>query len=379
MSSKPAPLCLTLLVLFASACILATPFTPTLAPAGQATDTSLAGTTPATEVSSTLPPPTPTAAPTATVYPPVFNPDAVGDNRVLQSFVLKITDHINYGGGDLRDYWDSIGYIKEPVSAYHTGRLSYSGPAEAQERDSYYLIGGLLYSKSFREGGYYVHFLPVPDDVNYQLLDAADMRRVLFLIESAQFVAQEDCHGIPANHFIFDETNLGSGGGFGIVQKAEGDLYLAQGENYLLYFHLKVTGSEASRDLTEELTSINQLTEIALPADFPVFNLDPAIPFPEGTLLWSDQTDEARDYDLYDYFVPDTVSYEDFLDFYRNLASTSPWTLSEIGKIDGYLYCESRDCVTLTNGNVRVILYKSDLCVSTMPQGYVCILAVYYK
>ena len=89
MSGKFMPLALTLLVLFASACILATPFAPTLAPAGQATDTSLAGTTPATEVSSTLPP-SPTAAPTATVYPPVFNPDAIGDNRVLQSFVLKI-------------------------------------------------------------------------------------------------------------------------------------------------------------------------------------------------------------------------------------------------------------------------------------------------
>ncbi|MEX1071734.1 MAG: hypothetical protein WEC37_03820 [Anaerolineales bacterium] len=329
---------------------------------------------------------TPPPEPTPTVWPPVFDPDAIGDNRVLDSFELTVTDDI-VGGSSDGDHSDAIRYIKEPLLVSHTASFSFSGSGGELEEDSYYLIDGFLFTKDGQNGPpfyYYAHFLPPADEVNYWLLDAADMRQGSFpihLLESAEFVAQEDYLGIPANHFTFDETNLGGVGYIGDLQNGQGDVYLAQGENYLLFIHFNVTGSEASREFTAELTSINQLTEISLPADFPVFELNPAIPFPEGTIFWSVQEYEAEKIDYYDNFVPLAISNEDFLDFYRNLADDSPWSLVEIGNVSDNFSCEDRECVTLTNGVVQVIIapyLPDDFCVSTMPSGYGCV-GVFYK
>ena len=330
---------------------------------------------------------TPLPEPTATVWPPVFDSAAIGDNRVLDSFILIITDNIVGGSAD-GDHSDLIGYIKEPLSASHTAYFSFAGSGGNLEEDSYYLIDGIMFTKDGQNGPpfyYYAEFQPVADDVNYWLLDAADMRQgsfPIYLIESAEFVAQEDYQGIPANHFSFDETDLGGVGYVGDLQSGQGDIYLAQGDNYPVYIHFNVTGSEASREFTAELLTINQLAEIGLPADFPVFELNPGIPFPEGTILWSVQEGfEGDDSDWYDHFVPLEISNQDFLDFYRNLPDDSAWKLEEIGNVSDFRSCNARQCVTLINWRLSQVVIApymaGDLCVSTMPAGYGCVLAFY--
>jgi hypothetical protein len=337
----------------------------------------------------------PTAEPTPTVWPPVYEPNAIGDNRILDSFVLSITDNI-VGGSSDGDHSDTVSYVSEPLSAAHIAHFSFAGSGGDLEKDSFYLLDGILFTKDGINGppfNYYAQFLPFEEvdpmlgeagaHVNHVLLDAADLRQgsfPIYLLESAEFVAQEEYQGIPANHFTFDESDLGGVGYIGDVQTAQGDVYLAQGENYLLYVHFTVTGTEASREFTAELTSINQLTEISLPADFPAFNLDPAVPFPEGSILWSVSADDIGEYDFYDNFVPLSISHDAFLDFYRNLPADSDWTLVEIAPTDEYYLCEARDCVTLTNGDVEVTLapyMPGDFCVSTMPADYGCVLAFY--
>jgi hypothetical protein len=328
----------------------------------------------------------PTAEPSPTVWPPVYDPASIGDNRVLDSFVLTVTDNI-IGGSSDGDHSDSISYIKEPLLASHTAHFSFSGSGGELEEDSYYLINGIMFTKDGQNSPpfyYYAHFQPLAEDVNFWLLDAADLRQgnfPIYLLESAEFVAQEDYQGIAINHFTFDESDLGGVGYVGDLQSGQGDIYLAQGENYPVYIHFKVTGSDASREFTAELTSINQLTEVGLPADFPVFDLSPAIPFPEGTINWSVQAYEAG-VDFYDNFVPLSISNAGFLDFYRNLPADSAWTLSEIGNVADYYNCEARDCVTLANGEVQVIIapyMPDDLCVSTMPADYGCVSLFYEK
>ena len=326
---------------------------------------------------------------TATVWPPVFDPEAIGDNRVLGSFILIITDNI-VGGSSDGDHSDLIAYIREPLSISHTAYFSFAGSGGNLEEDSYYLINGIMFTKDGQNGPpfyYYAHFQPLADDVNYRLVDAADIRQgqfPVYLIESAVFVAQEDYQGIPVNHFNFDETNLGGVGYVGDLQRGQGDIFLAQGENYPVYIHFNVTGSEASREFTAELLTINQLAEIGLPADFPVFELNPDIPFPDGTIFWSVQEGvEGDDSDWYDHFVPLEISNQDFLDFYRNLPDDSPWTLVEIGNVSDFRSCDARECVTLLDWRLSQVVIApymaGDLCVSTMPTGYGCVLVFYKK
>jgi hypothetical protein len=382
-----------ILSLFILGCILVSP----AATPSQATIVGGTSMPPSAEL-ATLPP---SVAPTATIYPPVFNPDALGDNRELASFILTRNDKTTGGGGEVEEHKVTIGYIKEPFSAYNLSESSSSLYGETYIGDSHFLIGGRLYTKDGQSGPpwyYYVHLEPDPTDIDYYFQSAVNMSEGYIKGGdlgplSAQFVGQEDFEGIPANHFTLDQTNLRESSdpsGTYKIENAQGDFYLAQEGNYPLFFHIKVTGnvypvqgsleySPGEREITEELTSINQLTEITLPADFPAFELDLGLPLPAGTTLHSVQTDEAKDYDYYDYFMPETVSHEEFLEFYRNMASTNGWTVSSIGKITDNYSCQSQDCVILKKGNAQVILSRPELCVSTMPADYVCIGAEYYK
>ena len=117
-----------------------------------------------------------------------------------------------------------------------------------------------------------------------------------YFVLGAQFVDQVDFEGIPANHFTFDETDLSEQSdpsGTYKIDQAQGDIVLAQDGNYLLRFHIRLTGNVYSpggsttyisgvREVNEELSSINQLKEITLPADYLALHveLDSACPFP---------------------------------------------------------------------------------------------------
>ena len=154
---------------------------------------------------------------------------------------------------------------------------------------------------------------------------------------SARFVSQEDFHAIPANHFEFDQTDFTA---YGIpgengykIDTAQGDFYLAQDGNYVLYFHSKVTGNvylnredlnyvQGVEEITKELSSINQLKEIALPVDYPALEVDLGLPLPADTKLVSlDHYPPGQGGNIYSFKT--SVSNDEFLLFYKNLAPTN--------------------------------------------------------
>jgi hypothetical protein len=338
-----------------------------------------------------MPAQSPTSAPTLTPSRPVFDPAALGDNRQLASFILTIKNKTT-GGGEVTETKDTIGYIQEPFGAYHLQTRTW-GHAPEQ-----YLIGGRLYEKNYNENFWNVSPEPDPKDIDYYLQSPADMRWVYqtnFGAISAKFAGREDFQGIPANHFTFDQTDLKGGSdptGTYKIEKASGDLYLAQDGNYLLRYHIKVTGnvypssgpgySAGVREYTEELSSINGLKEITLPPDYLALKLelDLGLPVPAGTKLHAiAHSTDGTNYSLYDYFMPVTVSTADFLEFYKNLAPTNGWTVSQVGGKTKYDYCQDLECVILKKGNAQAVLYKNDICVSNMPANNICFYAVYYR
>ena len=84
----------------------------------------------------------------------------------------------------------------------------------------------------------------------------------------AQFAGQEEFQGIPAYHFVLDPTTSTNAN---TSIQLEGDFYLAQDGNFVLYSHWKETSSQENfaqvYEVTQSLSSINQLTEIKIPAD----------------------------------------------------------------------------------------------------------------
>jgi hypothetical protein len=377
-SQTPVTLAATLTPLLAatSTLSLSTTDTPTL-------------TSPPTD--TPMPAPSPTDTLTPTPSQPVFDPAALGDNRELASFILTRKDKTT-GGGEVIETKDTLGYIKEPFSAYSLGTTPYGN------RDPKYMIDGRFYEKNSNENFWNISMEPDPTDVDFWLQSPADMREgyPMYLVNSAQFVGQEDFQGIPANHFTFDQTDLSEQSdptGTYKIEKAQGDLYLSQDGNYLLQFHLKQTGNVYSpagssgyvhgvREFTEELSSINQLTEITLPPDYLALKLelDPGLPVPAGAALHAlNHSNDGRKYTLYDYFMPATVSKSDFLEFYQNLLQTNGWTVSQVGGKTKYDYCQTLDCVVLKKGNAQAVLAVPDQCVSNMPANDICFFALYYK
>src|SRR5215211_6296842 len=80
----------------------------------------------------------PTVGPTATVWPPVFDLFSLKDIRDLDSFVVTINEK-NTVNGQLTELTNTVGYIKEPYSAYQ--RNEYSGGV-----DQTYVITGRTYT-----------------------------------------------------------------------------------------------------------------------------------------------------------------------------------------------------------------------------------------
>jgi hypothetical protein len=216
-----------------------------------------------------------------------------------------------------------------------------------------------------------------PDDVEY-LQEEADTRQVYdtdFGPLSAQFAGQEVFQGIPANHFTFDQTNLRGvtdpTGTYGI-ENAAGDLYTSQNGGYLLYFHIKMTGnlyfgagpeySPGVREYTEELTSINALSEIAVPSEY----LEPertlqelGLPLPPGsTLAGMERFTGGLGIESYSFASP--VTSGGFYDFYASLGPADGWTVTHIGIVQNHYRCGQRDCIILRNGGAQVILNYTD-------------------
>ncbi len=176
---------------------------------------------------ATLPP---VAAPTATVYPPVFDPAVLGDSRELASFSSTETNRRTENGTVTVDKTDSFEYIREPFSMHWSG-------------GDMYVIGTRLYERINARLGW--HYQAVTDQ--REVLEwQAVLTPTAYLsnLETAQFLGQEDFKGIPANHFTFDQTNYyvttppEPGDWEFAKDSAQGDFYLSQAGSYLLFYHV---------------------------------------------------------------------------------------------------------------------------------------------
>jgi len=296
----------------------------------------------------------PTPAPTATVWPPVFDLYALEDIRALDSFVVKV-DLKNTVNGDLTEQIFTIGYIKEPFSGYEILEFTH-GVAKT------YVVDGRTYADN-GSGDWYLYGYPknsflfqvdIPTGNTSQLVDA-------------QFAGLEEYEGIPAYHFVLEPTTSTTDNDTTLV--LEGDFYVTQTGNYVLYSHWKQTSKQGDfnqiYEVTEALSSINQLTEITLSGVFlemqTALNLpvELKLPLPPDTNLYEMiRYKGALGIDYYTLTTP-KISKDEFLDFYRNLAPTDGWTVTHIGKVSVHENdCEfSGDCVIIKNGSTQVVLY----------------------
>jgi hypothetical protein len=185
-------------------------------------------------------------------------------------------------------------------------------------------------------------------------------------LEEAQFAGQEDYQGIPAYHFILDPVSSTEENK---TYQLEGDFYLAQEGNYVLYSHWKETSSQENftqvYEVTEVLSSINQLTKIELPADMTEMVAAAVLPAEMGLPLPLDSTPSRMiryqhgiGVDQYFFRTPKT-SIDEFLDFYRQLPETNGWQVTHVGHVNLHENdCEfARECVMIRKGSTQVIIY----------------------
>lgn len=295
----------------------------------------------------------PTLGPTATVWPPTFALWSLQDIRDLDSFVVTINEK-NTVNGDLTELTHTIGYIKGPYSAYYLNK--YSGG-----EDQTYVVNGITYSLT-GAGDWYISTRTNNDFFFKADIPAGNTGKLV----EAQFKGQEDFQGIAAYHFVLDPTNSTEGN---TNFQLEGDFYLAQEGNYILFSHWKETSSQENwtqvYEVTESLSAINQLIEIKLPTDMTEMAAAVELPAEIGLPLPGNSAfDQLIRYkhginvDLY-YFGNYKISSDEFLDFYRQLQSVDGWEVTHIGHVNLHERdCEfSKECVIINKGTTQVVLY----------------------
>ena len=351
-------------LLFASCSTDATSSDQTLAPSTfassttQPTETSAPPTTQSTETS---PPPT-TAGITTPSGPPVFDPQALGSNLTLPSFILTVTV-ANTNNGQLSEIVTTTEFIKDPISVYKLA--TFDGTSESV-RD--FLVNGRSYEEN-NSGDWYLFEAGSPEAPDYtDRLDVHSTGTVAGVL-SARLDGQGDYAGIPANHFVFNETDLFSYASYTPEHPSpavEGDFYVAQEGNYVLYAHSKETSPGRIYEVTEALSSVGQVAEIALPAELAPMTqaLDIGVDLgrllpPRASLSSMIRYKHGIGVDYYAYRTfPGT--YDEFLNFYRGLPSIDGWTVSHVGHIKPHLEqinCEtSVECVILNNGGEQIVV-----------------------
>lgn len=295
----------------------------------------------------------PTAGPTATVWPPMFAIGSLQDIRKLNSFVVTINEK-NTVNGELTELTHTIGYIKEPYSAYDHNRY-YSG------LDRTYVVDGWTYQLT-GSGDWYISAGPSDDLLFRADIPAMNTEKLI----EAQFAGEADYEGIPAYHFVLAPVNSTN---TNTSYKLEGDFYLAKDGNYILYSHWKETSSQGDftqvYEVSESLSSINELTEIQIPGDMTEMVAAAKLPAEMGLPVPGNSTvnqmiryQHGIGVDVY-YFTDPDMSVDEFLDFYRNLPPTDGWMVTHVGHVSLHQDdCEfTRECVMISRGNTQVILY----------------------
>lgn len=293
--------------------------------------------------------------------PPVYDPQRLGDVLDLASFVLTVTVD-NTNSGQLAENITTLGYVQEPISMYRLA--TFSGSTDTTRK---YLVDGRTYEEN-QFGDWYLYEVgsraaPAPS-ANIEFRSS-----ILAGVLTAQLVGQEDFAGLPANHFVFNETNTSSFSYYTPENPSpavEGDFFLAQEGNYVLYAHSKESSPGRVYEVTEAMSFIGQVGEITLPDDMAPMSqaldvgVDLTSVLPPGSAL-----SELLRYtsgigiDYYTY-VTSLKNNDEFINFYRTMPPTNGWTVAHIGHITPHLEptnCESRnECVILQNGGEQVVV-----------------------
>ncbi len=321
------------------------PPSPSTATAGAAPTPSPRPSAQAAPTDPPVPTSRPTPAPTATVWPPVFALWSLTDLRSLDAFVVKLNEKLTVNGR-LNERTFTIGYIREPFSAYRW--VEHRGGVEKT-----YVLNDRTYELT-SNGDWYIS-AGATEGVFAQLDPAWGAGRLL----EAQFADEGEYAGIPAYHFVLAGSP---------ESQVQGEAYVAREGNYLLYSHAVETGpgsaAENSYEVTYALSSSDPLTEITLPADMEDMPAAADLPFenglplPPGSAFWGMiRYAVGSGIDIYQISTP-PISPEEFLNFYRDLPTTDGWTVTHVGHVSLHLEdCEIiLECVMLDNGHLQVVL-----------------------
>jgi len=295
--------------------------------------------------------------------PPVFDPRTLGDNRALPSLVLTVTV-ANTNGGQLNETVTTTGFIKEPLSAYELATYSYAGTTDGLRR---YLVNGRSYEEN-QFGDWYLFEAGSRAAPDYS--DGLDLRAgTLAGVLTADFAGEAELAGIAANHFVFDETDLANYSAYSPDNPSPtvgGDFYLAREGNYILATHSKESSPGRTYEVTEALSSIGQVGEIALPAELAPMTqaLDLGVELagllpPGAALSAMVRYRNGIGVDYYTYRASVGTN-DELLAFYRALPPTNGWSVSHIGHVKPHLEkinCEtSVDCVIMRNGGEQIVV-----------------------
>lgn len=296
--------------------------------------------------------PIPTKEPTPTIWPPVFDLWSLQDIRKMDSFVIAVNEK-NTVNGQLTERTFTIGYIQEPYSAYRV--LEYDGGV-----NRVYVLNDRVYELT-GSGDWYISV-----GKGDELFSDADPARYAGKLLEAQFASEEEYEGKAAYHFVLDAANSTQSNA---DYQVEGELYLAREGNYILFSRQLETSKQGdfaqTYEMTGTLSSINQLTEIKLPADMEEMVSTSDLPFeiglplpPNSAFLGMIRYVNGIGVDLYSLSTPKT-SIDEFLNYYRKLPPTDGWTVSHVGHVTLHENdCEfTRECVIINNGSTQVILY----------------------
>jgi hypothetical protein len=181
-------------------------------------------------------------------------------------------------------------------------------------------------------------------------------------LEAAVFIGEEDYEGIPAYHFVMERVKLPDS-----RYSLEGEFYLAKEGNYVLYSQYWTGTSDTDYfQITETFSSINQLSEITLPAEMQGMPAAANVPAELALPLPPDSTWESmvsyRSTGVLSgidnhYFTMSGIDEAGFLDFYRNLPTTDGWTVSHIGFVTKHSQqcADIHECVIINKGSTQVV------------------------
>ncbi|HQZ35268.1 MAG TPA: hypothetical protein PK020_12650 [Ilumatobacteraceae bacterium] len=336
--------------------------TPTVESAAVASSTvsTTSAPDPAATTSSTMP--ATSVAPTTTQQPgpPTYEPQQLGDSLDLDSFVLTITVD-NTNSGELTHNGTTFAYTRQPEATYRIAEFGEYGGTRS------YLINGRYFDENqFGDWNLYEagsRAVPKPSD-NRELHS-----EILASVLTAELVGHEDYAGVPANHFVFNETDTANYSYYTPENPSptvEGDFYLAQDGNYVLYAHSKESSPGRVYEVTESMSFIGLVNQIALPDDMApmasALDLGASLTslLPPGSAL-SGLLRYKNGIGI-DYFTYTTTakSNDEVLDFYRTMPPTNGWSVTHIGHIATHLEpnnCETRnECVILQNGGEQLAI-----------------------